>query len=209
MMRPQTETRTLMKRGNTLAVRPLMPALTLAMTLMLPSAVTRAADSTPITFNINVLAMTCTVTAPASLNLGSNVPGPDAIGHPWRAIGGVTPLTVTVNNCSPSTAPAGTPKITLNTTDPSLANSSNKLFRGATSGSTGFGIGIYTKATPAADSSADLFVKGTPVAIGAANSMPTVTNNFSAGVMCGTACAVADLAPGSLTATVTFDFSYN
>lgn len=208
MMRPQTETRTLMKRGNTLAVRPLMPALTLAMTLMLPSAVTRAADSTPITFNINVLAMTCTVAATANIPFG-NVSGPDAIGHSWRAIGGVKPLTVTLSNCNPTTAPTGTPRITLNTTDPSLANSSNKLFRGATSGSTGFGIGIYNKASPAADSAADLVAKGTAIYTGTANTMPQLTHNFSAGVMCGTACAVADLAPGGLTATVTFNFSYN
>jgi len=185
-------------------------AVSLVVPLLLSASV-KAADSQEITFNIKILAGTCTVQA-ADVAFGA-LSGPEAIGKNWVPLGGIKPLSVTLSNCA-GMSTVGAPKLTLTAAPGSdvLAGSENKLFRDSSSTSRGLGIGIYKVSNPNTSSSIDFFIADIPVPIGEPGASWSSLNrvyDYAAGVSCGSACTVADLGSGTLKASVIFTLSYD
>ncbi|MGK2893101.1 fimbrial protein [Klebsiella michiganensis] len=186
------------------------------MLLMLLLSWRCAANDVTLEFKYTVVAATCTVTPPPTVQIGAGA-GSDLdvsalVDQAWQFVG-ATPFAVAVN-CK-GTPDAGTAPYVTVTPKGTTAASATGVYRDSTSTSTGLGIVLANTAskTNAAVtlSSSNLIKTGANTIKLEASGAPTTTTYWlTTGVACGdaAACAASKLSPGALKATFTLDVEY-
>ncbi|WP_127959900.1 type 1 fimbrial protein [Serratia microhaemolytica] len=181
------------------------------MATLLPVGELTAADSQLITFNISVVAGSCTMTS-SKKAITINDSTFSANPGNWGLLASSS-LSISLSSCSGSTSgltvgPVLTLSLAPGTT--TLASSNNKLFRDSKSTSTGFGIGIYKTATTSAGET-NLVPNNGTIALGSNGvswSSLQKTYTYAVGVLCASNCTSIVPTGGSLSASVIFTFTY-
>lgn len=163
-------------------------------------------------FKYKVVAASCTLTVDSpNLTLGVNghLDPTRLIGSTWAFIG-ESDVSVKLSGCAGSPEASTLPYVDVTPVSGTSALSASGLYRGDSSGSTGFGVVVGNKAGMSG-LSANALVTTTMSRVQLEDSGAATNKTYylRVGVTCGNTCDKSNLKAGTLNAAFTLDFNYH